>query len=567
MIRLAPVCLLAALALAACHAPQRARTAAKVVDLVIKSDSIEGRKRPAGLAPNSPQSSQILLLAIDGASRDQLYELLRAGQLPNLAELLGGDSLAHAYLDEHFLSNLPSTTMPAWSSALTGVGAAETGVPNNEYWIRETKTFACPAPVTFSDAAPTLEIYTDGYLGRLIEVPTVYERIHEQDPAALVWVVMNHVFRGADRTLLTKRTVMLRAFEGFAEKVARKVLTKEESRKIYADLDNAAIENLTSKLKDGPTPDVLTLYISGTDLYAHIATEGPDEARREYLTEVVNPALAKVVKAMRERNMLENRWVIVTADHGHTQVIHDEQHAIGTSEEDTPGVLHKVGFKTRPFEREVSKHDTFNSVLAYGGAIAFVYLADRSKCDGTKPCAWTDPPRYREDVLAVADALYRSNEDGVIATKMKGTLDMVLVRRPKPVAEVDLPFEVYIGDGHTQSIDAYLNTHPHRTYIDVAGRLKELAVGPHGERAGDIMLIAHNGDRATPEERFYFEAVPYRSWHGSPSKQDSEIPLIVANPRHSTTAIQPWVNNLLGSTPYQRKLTDIMLGLRTKPPH
>jgi hypothetical protein len=558
--------LLAIAGIAACHAPQRARATAKLADLVVKSDSITGRKRPEGLAPSSPNSTQLLLLAIDGASRDQLYELLRGGQLPHLAELLGGDSLAHAYLDTHFLSNLPSTTMPAWSSALTGKAAAETGVPNNEYWIRETKTFACPAPVTFADAAPTLEIYTDHYLDKLIEVPTVYERIHEQDPAALEWVVMNHVFRGADRMLITKRTVMLRAFEGFAEKVARKVLTQEESRRTYADLDNAAIDNLVSRLEDGPTPDVLTLYISGTDLYAHVAKEGPDEARKKYLIEVVDPALEKVVNAMRARNMLQNRWVIVTADHGHTQVVHDEQHAIGVSEEDTPGVLHEVGFKTRPFKRDVSKHDTFNSVLAYGGAIAYVYLADRSKCDGTKPCAWTDPPRYREDVLAAADALYRSNEDGVIASKMKGTIDMILVRRPKPVAEVDLPFEVYIGDGRTQSIDDYLAAHPHPTYVDVAGRLKELAVGVHGERAGDIMLIAHDGDKLTPEERFYFEAVPYRSWHGSPSKQDSEIPLIVANPHHSTADIEPWVTGILGSTPYQRKLTDIMLGLRTKPP-
>ncbi|HKY41403.1 MAG TPA: hypothetical protein VJN18_35965 [Polyangiaceae bacterium] len=42
------------------------------------------------------------------------------------------------------------------------------------------------------------------------------------------------------------------------------------------------------------------------------------------------------------------------------------------------------------------------------------------------------------------------------------------------------------------------------------------------------MLIANNGNRDIPDERYYF-ASRYRSWHVSPSRQDSEIPFIVAN--------------------------------------
>ena len=87
----------------------------------------------------------------------------------------------------------------------------------------------------------------------------------------------------------------------------------------------------------------------------------------------------------------------------------------------------------------------------------------------------------------------------------------------------------------------------------------------HGDRAGDILLLAHDGDRDTPEERYYF-AAPFRSWHGSPSKQDSEVPLIVANPHVDAAAIRAWVGAKLGDRPYQRKVTDIVLGLRAKPP-
>lgn len=57
-------------------------------------------------------------------------------------------------------------------------------------------------------------------------------------------------------------------------------------------------------------------------------------------------------------------------------------------------------------------------------------------------------------------------------------------------------------------------------------------------------------------------AHPYRSWHGSPSKQDSEIPLIVASSLYSSAAIGAWVKGVLGERPFQQKVTDVLLGLR-----
>lgn len=539
---------------------------AKVGQLVVTGEDKTVRKRPPNARPSSPGSTQILFVAFDGVSRDLLYELLRAGKLPNLSELLGGDGLSHAHLDDTFLSNLPSTTMPAWVSVQTGMGAAETGVTGNEYFIRERRELACPAPVSFNDPEPTLSIYTDDYLNKLVGVPSVYERIHEADPNALIWVGMNHFFRGADKLLLAKRTVLVKALNGFLETQIEK-LDGKQPRNIYRDLDEAAVDAIVSRLDaKAAVPDVLTLYISGTDLYAHVAKEGPDEARRQYLIEVADPALAPLVKKLREKSALDNRWVIVSADHGHTKVLHDTDHAIGTGEDGAPEVLKKAGFRMRPFKQNVPKDDPFSAVFAYGGATAYVYLADRSKCPGEHDsCAWSEPPRYKEDVLAAAEALYRNNEDGSLVPHIKGKLDMIFVRQPKPVREIDNPFEVYVGDGKTMSIDEYLRAHPHPTYIKVAERMEELAVGRFGERAGDIMLLTHSGDRDTPEQRYYF-AAPYRSWHGSPSRADSEIPLIVANNHQRAAAIRAFVQPILGDRPFQRKVTDIIMKLRTSPP-
>jgi hypothetical protein len=93
--------------------------------------------------------------------------------------------------------------------------------------------------------------------------------------------------------------------------------------------------------------------------------------------------------------------------------------------------------------------------------------------------------------------------------------------------------------------------------------LHELAVGPHGERAGDVLLLAHNGDRERPEDRYYF-ATPYHSWHGSPSREDSRIPLIVAHPKKSTAQLKALVSAQLGAQPRAQDVGRLLLGLRSR---
>ena len=68
--------------------------------------------------------------------------------------------------------------------------------------------------------------------------------------------------------------------------------------------------------------------------------------------------------------------------------------------------------------------------------------------------------------------------------------------------------------------------------------------------------------RDIPDERYYF-ASPYRSWHGSPSRMDSEIPFIVASPRFSSQQIKERVASVLGPQPRQQKVADVLLDLRS----
>ena len=141
--------------------------------LIAAGDERTLRKRPDHSPESSPDKPALLYLAFDGVNRDQLYAMLRAGELPQLANLLGGaegGKLVHAHMDDRLLSTMPSSTMPAWVTTMTGLPPAEHGVTGNEYFIRESRTFACPAPVTFESAAPTISIYTDGYLDALMPI-------------------------------------------------------------------------------------------------------------------------------------------------------------------------------------------------------------------------------------------------------------------------------------------------------------------------------------------------------------------------------------------------------------
>ncbi len=542
---------------------------AKVANLLVMGASRQLRTRPGGAAPNSPDKPGVLIIALDGIERTLLYDLLKQGKLPGLAALLGGSegSYAHAHFDETLLSTMPSSTLAAWTTTMTGVPPAQHGVTGNEFFIRETRRMGAPAPVSFSDSSPTISVYTDNYLATLTDAPTVYERLRAADPQVLIWVAMHQLYAGADTLLVTKRSIMVKAFEQLAEDAISTLANAKNARGTYEKLDAHIASVVSDQLATGPVPDVLTVYLMGTDLYAHIAEEGPDDARRSYLIEVVDPAIAQMAAALEKRGALQDRYVVVTSDHGHTQVAYDDMHALSMNPvDDPPAVVKGAGFRLRPFALEVPAKDDFNTVIAYGGAVAYASVANRTTCPNQgDACDWAQPPRYEEDVLPMAEAFYKVNADGLLAPSMKGTLDLVLTRRPKPYFENDLPFEVYVGNGKTVPLGAYLKDHPHPTYEAFEERLRDLAVGPHGERAGDVMLLAHNGDRADVAERYYF-ASRYHSWHGSPSHHDSQIPLIVAHPHHTSAALKSQVDSVLGPEPHrQQKVTDLILQLRASP--
>ncbi|MDO9019496.1 MAG: alkaline phosphatase family protein [Deltaproteobacteria bacterium] len=521
--------------------------------------------RPDASRPATERRPGILLVALDGVPRDILYGLLRQGRLPGFARLLGGvgdgGGLAHAHLDETLLATLPSSTLAAWATTFTGVTPARHGISGNEFFIRESRRFIAPVPVSVESNVHTLETESDSLVDQILTVPTVYQRMRRTEPGVTIWVALSQVHGGADRFLLPDRSVLIDGITAHAGAA----VGLEPGYAPYAQVDEAVLENLREDLDRHGAPDVLTLYLFGTDLYAHEAEVGPQRALDTYLREVLDPRLGALADHLQRLGALDDRFVVVVSDHGHTAVMPDDAHSLGTDrdgEDEPPTVLRRAGFRLRPFELEVPAETPFDAVLAYQGAMAFVYLADRTRCPGGV-CAWSEPPRYREDVLAAAEAFHRANAGTGPVAAMRGTLDLILVRQPAPIADDDRPFEVYLGGGRTESIEDHLRTHPHPDYVTFASRMRDLAVGPRGERAGDVLLLAHNGDRPRPEDRYYF-AHEYRSWHGSPSRADSELPFIVAQRHRSPAALAALVRDALGAdrAPTQDRVADVLLALR-----
>lgn len=545
------------------------RQSKELAEVVIEGESRTLREEEAPRTALTERRPKLLVIALDGIDRDLLYGMLGNGELPGLARFLGpsaGGRFRSAHLDETVLSVLPSSTMPAWTSLFTGVPPAVHGVTGNEFFVRERRAMAAPVPVSFSDPTPVLQSYSDDYADDLVRVPTIYQQIRARDPGVKIWVSMSHFHQGADKLLLAKRTVAASAFKMFLSRLVKG--EDDDSRmKVYGTLDGEVIDTIDDQLEEldrgQPPPDVLTVYLVGGDLFAHQAEMGPDLARRRYLRDVLDDKLAALHRALADAGALRDRYVVVVSDHGHTDVVHDDRHALGSGGRgEPPEVLRRAGFRVRPLEWKVADDADYQAVLAYGGATAFVYLADRSICarEG-QACDFRVPPRFEEDVLPVADAFFRSSRDGSPVPEMKGTIDLVLTRRPvRPSAE-ERPFQVYVGDGRLVSVADHLAAHRRRGYVEVEERLRELAAGPLGERAGDILLVSRDGAEPRVADRFYFSGT-YHSWHGSPSRKDSEVPFILAHPDRTSAQLAAIARRVLGRSPRLHDVGRLLVALR-----
>jgi hypothetical protein len=506
--------------------------------------------------------TRVLLIALDGVGDEELRTMVESGRMPHLGRLFGAqrdeDLYAHAYAVPGALSIIPSTTMAVWASIFTGKPVSETGIPGNEWYAREEMRFYAPGPNTVEETDHTILSYTEGLLGNAIRVPTLFEMTDVRTHVSLMTI-----HRGADLLTTPELSDVARAFGATAAGVLH---DEPADRGMYRVLDEGSVDNLLRSMERHGVPDLQVVYFPGIDLYTHVADEPLVELSR-YLEEVTDPAIGRILEAYARAGVLDRTYVMLTADHGHTPVIKEESHALGTGKEgEPPEVLQRAGFRMRPFvlEPEEEGERDYQATVAYQGAIAYVYLADRSTC--VRPgerCSWMLPPRLEEDVLPVVRAFDRANRFGEGVPQLRGTLDLILAREPRPPGEDALPYQVWNGE-RLITIGDYLAANPRPEFPRFEERMRELAAGPYGHRAGDVLLLARSGMHRPLHERYYFSRV-YSSWHGSPEWQDSRIPIIVAHPGRTGEQIRGVVGEVVGAEPSQLDITPLVLRLLQQP--
>jgi len=525
---------------------------------------LEGGEKQVKREPRpSEPGPYILIFALDGVGYDQLMETINSGKAGAIAGILGKDEghglYENAYSVPNAVSILPSTTIAAWSAIFTGAPTAWNGVAGNEWFVREDMKFFAPVPVSVEEMDDNRAMITDGLVAKSLKCPTLFQQAGVKSAVSL-----NPVYRGADYFTLVDPVSMVALYTEFMARSGGE--NSPEKVDIYEELDRKSVPKLLDSIKQHGVPKIQVVYFPGIDLYTHLARD-PLPMEVNYLETVTDPLVAQILEAYRGFGVLDQTYVVVIADHGHTPVLRDPQHALGADPNGGPAAVVKAaGFRPRKFVLNPGKNEQdYQAVFAYQGAIAYVYLADRSTCPSPgMTCDWKRPPRYTEDVLPAVRAFYNSNETGRPVPSLKDTIDLIFARRPTPPGRNTEEYQIFDGQ-RLVPIWEYLIEHPRPDLIQLDKRMQWLSMGPYGNRSGDILLLTRSGLNRPIERRYYFSA-PYYSWHGSASSQDSHIPLIVARKSFPGTKLKKVIDKSAGSEPSQLALVPLVRALLTSEP-
>jgi len=517
-----------------------------------------GEKQLDTTPPPSTSGPRLIIFALDGTNPDQLMQAIRSGNAPNLAGLLGKDRgqglYEHAYAAPRAWSILPSSTIAAWSALFTGTPPAANGVAGDEWFERETATFRAPVPVSAPDTTDVSKVVSDDLIGKALKTPTLYEMIKRK-----AFVSLLSVHRGA--TLYT--TVAPASFADFLAYLIKGTIKGVDPEKSFAAaLDFSATQKLIEAIDTQGVPDLQVVYYPGIDIFTHVSDD-PLALQVRYLQFVTDKRIGEVLAAYQKKAALNGTYVIVVADHGQIPTVNEERHELNTDAEKSPfAVLKKAGFRIRkPLLNLVSSDTDYQAVFAYQGFMAYVYLADRSTCESEHaPCDWPRPPRFKEDVMPALDAFYRANHSGELVPEIKDTIDLIFSREPTPTNQNAKPFQIFDGQ-RLVPIREYLRRNPRPDLIDLEKRMRWLAAGPYGHRAGDILLLAKACTRLPIEQRYYFASISHFTWHGSACEQDSRIPFILAQAGGNGEHMRGLMRKFAGAVPNQLGMVPLVRGL------
>ncbi|MFN7956081.1 MAG: alkaline phosphatase family protein [bacterium] len=476
-------------------------------------DAITGVEALAGfktLRDRLDLRARAVVVVIDSLRAASLYGALDRGRLPRLARLAEERGFVRF---EHCLAALPSDTIPNHTTIFTGALPGHHAITGNEWFdraldageplARRTREYLKfgPADDPGLGRAWSFPGFPLHELDLVAGVPTIYQALAaaeaERGRKVETAVAFDPVRRGTSEV----------ASPGFLEALfgGRVLPFVEDDSKIDAE----AVAQAVSWIESDQPPELLGVWLPGLDSWSH--QHGPGEpggerdGQSDYLARHVDALLGELADALERRGLLAETLLVVSADHGHHDVVADERHAITTQE--VYRALAHAGFRV-PLdshgELDESERDV-ELVVAGGdnGGAALVSVQSEGR-------GWSGVPTL-DEIGPVARVL--ANQPYVAR---------VFALQPATAAIEARAFELREAPAGPPSAArvGWSALEPGRP-----DRLAERLAGLAGStRSGDLFVEARKP---------YYFAVPghlYRGEHGGADGEQDHVPLLLVNP-------------------------------------
>lgn len=460
-------------------------------------------------------NKKMIVLDIDGILPEVLYETLDDGK--SALSAVAGRGLRV----ERGVTVLPSVTLCCQASMFTGVFPNRHRVVGNSWFDRRREP---PFFRNYTTAASAVGNYGFALFGlptvilpqrpkmqhanndMSAETATVYEMAKRAGMST--GQAYNQYSRGVDRWIKPSRPQMILFAICHEEKLDNRYWDASNFKRVNRDLRKRGV------------PDIYTLYISGHDNNSH--ENGPGDQKR-YFRNVVDPMFAGFLKTLEAKRDGAEYYFLITADHGQAATRKEKDFVVPLKLlGEILGAVDGGGFQ---FADGKKVRTTDTAVGCQEAGMVQFHLMNR------KTFAWTDAPRFEEDVLAAARAFeaYRRGTPPFV--------DQILVRRT--VEEGYLAYE----SGQLIPIEKYYEGRE-EDYPDAVRRIR----GVNCDMSGDMIVLLRY------QHGYYFGDKVKAGEHGSLHEADSLIPIVLSGPgipngkveRASLVDVVPTVGKVMG---------------------
>ena len=272
----------------------------------------DGDEMRAVLDPATGPARHVVAVVFDGTNTNLLADAVAAGEMPNVASLLGrGTGLRHG-----IISSFPTVTLPNHTTAFTGVHPGRHGIIHNEFLNADG------SHTNLLDFASM--VHVQDWLSS--EVETVHEAVSRWRSDAFTSASYEYADRGATWSTFAEFRANRRPFYATPDLVAANATAwameasanyRFESRIDESSL-GSAIEQWRGPAHTGhPLPTLQLVNFSLTDGAGH--ESGPHEPLARAAQHDSDRRVGRLIDAITAASALEHTAIVVLSDHGMEQ--------------------------------------------------------------------------------------------------------------------------------------------------------------------------------------------------------------------------------------------------------